>query len=385
MIVSDFKSKDADAVYYGAEPIFANQPDSQNRSFVLCQSFNWYSRLCNSKNAKDFLIQYLEQTDKKELAKKLSKVEEREIMTTFGWLSRLYLRGLNLSSEETTRLSNEINRLVESISKPKLFAETSSNDNKVVESVVNNRLNIQDIMKERTREVAGEIEGWFDEFIIQGSKSTSIESVNCIGLLSDRNIMPQHIGILVDLWKRKLEEYEIVQTATDKQLNEAYGNFNKTQIKSIVKFCEAVLASLNSYVSIKKSNQAPRKKKPVTPEKLVSKLKYLKTDETLKLSSVSPTKIIGASEIWLYDTAKRKLTYVIADTHIGTLTVKGTTILGYDSTKSQTKTLRKPAETLKKFTAAGKPASRKIFTELTTVGISFNGRTNENIIILKAY
>jgi hypothetical protein len=33
----------------------------------------------------------------------------------------------------------------------------------------------------------------------------------------------------------------------------------------------------------------------------------------------------------------------------------------------------------------GKPAGRKFFDEIKAVGTAFNGRTNENIIILKAW
>ena len=62
---------------------------------------------------------------------------------------------------------------------------------------------------------------------------------------------------------------------------------------------------------------SPRKKKPVPVEKIVAKLKYLKEFKDpankLDLVSVHPTKLHGASEAWVYDTAKRKLHHYIAD------------------------------------------------------------------------
>lgn len=380
-IVSDFKPKDADVQYYGPEPIFATQPNSDSRSLALGMSFNWYSRFCGVKNAKDFLIDYAEKTNRKELVKLLNKVEEREIMPTLGWLARMHLRGLNLSIEESNRLTNELNRLIESISKPKVI---SSIEPHVVESVPTNRPNVQEIMRERTREVAGEIEGWLDDFIILGAKPANID-VNSVGMLTERNIMPQHMSILIDVWKRKLSEFQEVQTGNDKQLNEAYSHYTKTQIKSVIKFCEAVLASLSSYVSVKKASKSVRTRKPVSPEKQASKMKYQKSDETLKLVSVHPGKIINATEVWAYDTAKRKLHYYVADDHIGTLGIKGTTIIGYDSMKSGVKTLRKPSEILKKLMTGGKPSSRKVFAEINAVQTQPNGRTSDNLIILKAY
>jgi hypothetical protein len=123
----------------------------------------------------------------------------------------------------------------------------------------------------------------------------------------------------------------------------------------------------------------------VSVEKQSSKIKFLKTFDELKLTSVHPGKLIGASEAWLYDTAKRKLWYLVADSHVGVLGVKGATILGYDTSKSGVKTVRKPSEVIKKLMAAGKPAARKLFTEINSVQAQPNGRTNENLIILKVY
>jgi hypothetical protein len=78
------------------------------------------------------------------------------------------------------------------------------------------------------------------------------------------------------------------------------------------------------------------------------------------------------------------LIYLIADEYSKTFTVKGNTILGFDSAKSEAKTIRKPT-TLNDLMKAGKPASRKFFTDLTTVGTSPTGRMNDDIVILKAW
>jgi hypothetical protein len=380
VIVSDLKVKDPDTKYYGAEPLFAIQPD--NRSLALGLSFNWYSRFCSTKDAKDFLVMYVDQTGTKDTAKLLARVEEREVMPTLGWLARLHLRGLDLSAEERIRLNNEINRLIESIAKPKLVSPTAAPEKEEVPVAA--RPNVQEIMRERTREVAGEIEGWLDDFIISGAKPANID-INSVGIMTERNIMPQHVPMLTEIWKRKLAEFEEVLEGRDRQLVEAYSHYSKAQLKAVVKFCEAVLASFSSYLSVKKASAAPRKRKAVSPEKQASKMKYQKVDETLKLTSVSPAKIIGASEVWAYDTAKRKLHYYVADSHIGTMGIKGTTIIGFDAVKSGIKTLRKPAEVLKKLMAGGKPASRKVFTEVNAVQAIPNGRTSDNLIILKAY
>lgn len=375
-IASELKPRDIDAQYYGHEPLFATQPDEDRRSLALVIGFNWYNRFYSTKEAKSFLVDYARMTGQSDVGDRVARVADNEIMPTLGWLARMYSRGLDLMPAESERLKSELLRLADAVSKPVT----------VVDVVVpqTNRPNIQEIMRERTREAGGDIEGWLDDFISAGARGSDI-SVNSVGILSERNILPQHVSILTEVWKLKLSEFETVLSGSDDQLNEAYRHLNKTQLKSLVKFCEAVLASLNSYISVKKANKSPRKKKAVSPEKVVAKLKYLRDFAELKLTSVAPKTLVGATEIWLYDTTKRKLCYYVADDHVGTMTVKGTTIIGFDATKSGVKTVRKPADALKKLMSAGKPASRKVFAEINSVHAKPNGRTNEEMIILKAY
>lgn len=376
VIMPELHPKDPDTKLAGSEPLFVVQPDDDRRAGALVKAFNWYSRFYDSKMAKEQLALYAENfvpVQGHAYAKQIRRVEDREIFSALGWLARLAMRGLQLTEHEKSRLDAELKRLVQTTAKPE-----------VVEVKETKRPNVQEIMREKARGAAGELEGTLDEFILAGAKTANID-VNAVGLLTEHNVLPQHISILSEVWKKKLEEFNEVLEGKDSQLVEAYGHYSKHQIKAVVKFCEAVLAGLDSYINVKKAKKSPRKRKPVSLEKQSGKVKYLKTFEELKLTSVHPSKIIGSSEVWAYDTAKRKLWYLVADSHVGVMSVKGATILGFDTTKSGVKTIRKPAEILKKIMAAGKPAARKIFNEINAVHAQPNGRSNENLIILKVY
>ena len=132
-----------------------------------------------------------------------------------------------------------------------------------------------------------------------------------------------------------------------------------------------------------KVNRAPRAKKSVPKEKLIAKLKYKKTDEPLKLVSINPTDILGASELWIYNTKTRKLGKYVADSIQGPLTVKGTSIVGFDEHQSVQKTLRKPEEKLKEFKAASKVQLRKFLDGINATDTKLNGRLNEETILLR--
>ena len=136
----------------------------------------------------------------------------------------------------------------------------------------------------------------------------------------------------------------------------------------------------------KPAAKKPRAKKPVPVEKVVRKLKYLKNFklEKLELESVSPTKLHGCSEAWVYDTKKRKLHHYVADEYTKALGVKGNTVLGFCTKESGIKTLRKPEEQIKEIMGS-KPAARKFFDNIKAVAATPNGRFNANMIILRAF
>lgn len=384
--VKALNPRDVDQKYLGEEPFFPLQPEGSERTVALTRGFTWYNRFYGKKDAKELLALYLDHHERKDEAKQIRKVPESEFLMTLCWLARMNMRGLEFSEHEELTLENEIARLIEAGAKPTIQVSQIAGTKKEVEEVVANRPNIQEIMKEKARDAAGELEGFFDEMILAGAKAGY--SARVIDEVAKRSVMPQHISILTDVWKKKLKEFESVQDAKDPVVVEAYSFLGKTQIKNIIKFIEQVISDLNSYVSVKKASKAPRKKKAVPVEKIVSKLKYLKefkdAANKLDLVSVHPTKLHGASEAWVYDTAKRKLHHYIADEYSKSFTVKGNTILGFDTNSSEIKTLRKPGEQIKEVMGS-KPAARKYFKDIKAVATAPNGRFNEHMIILKAF
>jgi hypothetical protein len=378
--------RDADTKYLGEEPFFPLQPDSDQRTVALTRGFTWYNRFYGKKDAKELLCQYLDHNNRTDEAKGLRKLHESEFLMTLCWLARMNLRGLELNEHEALTLENEITRLSRALSNPEVKEVSATAGTAKVEVEPSLRPNIQEIMREKAREAAGELEGMFDDFLAGGAKpSTKFKPMDEV---AKKNVLPAHISILTDIWKKKQAEFEEVQEGKDKLLNEAYSQYSKVQIKAILKFIESVINDLTSYISVKKAAKAPRARKAVPVEKQVAKLKYMKVFKDvaskLDLISVHPTKLHGASEAWVYDTAKRKLHHFIADEYSKAFTVKGNTILGLDSVQSESKTLRKPAEQIKEIMGS-KPAARKFFKDIKAVASIPNGRFNENMVILKAF
>lgn len=129
------------------------------------------------------------------------------------------------------------------------------------------------------------------------------------------------------------------------------------------------------------TKRAPRKKKSLNVEKVVSKLSFLKEDTKLKITSVNPEKIIGAQELWTFMTDRRYVSHYVADGPAG-LSIKGSTIHGFNVEKSLRKKLRKPEDFLKLLDGRSSKA-RKELDKLTTKTKEISGRVSENTLLVK--
>lgn len=376
--------RSADTKYMGDEPTWKFQPEAERRVSRLANAFNWYNYYLGKKEVKEFVADWLDRHEDKN-AKAFRSIPEQIIPSTMGWLCRMSTMGLDLTEHELLYIENHVSELLNK-HKPakKLSAKAqASADARAEQQAETVRITIQDRLREKVSECAGEIEGMFDDFITAGAKMSA--DYKPITLMRGMNIAPQMVHTIVDDWKKRVAEFEEAIEGRDAQLVEGYSPWTKTQLKNFVKFGEQVIADCGNYVQIKKVERKPRAKKAVSPEKLASKFKFLKEFAELKLKSEAPAKLVGASEAWLYDTKKRKLIHVVADTHAGSVSVKGSSIVGMDTVQSLQKTLRKPAEQIKALVGSGKPAARKYFKDIKATETKYNGRGNENLIILKAY
>jgi hypothetical protein len=283
--------------------------------------------------------------------------------------------GLELTDHEQIKLDNLLKEILE-----------SKQDEEVAEVPVDDsvpRITIQDRLREKVSECAGELDGLFDDFIASGAKLNA--DYKPVVLMRSLNIAPQMVNDIKQIWTRKLTEFDEAVAGKDADLAQGYNYLTKIQLKNCVKFCELVISDCGAYVQIKKVERKPRAVKAVSPEKRAEKFKCITEFAELKLKGLPAASLVDKSEAWLYDTKKRKLIHIVADSHAQAFTVKSNAIIGFSTIESQQKTVRKPAEVLRAMGAAGKPAARKIYKDLTTTETPFNGRGTENLMVLKAW
>jgi hypothetical protein len=375
--IKPLNPKGAETKYIGFEPEWKVQPDETNRISAFANAFQWYGYHYGKKEAKDFICHYLQTVGREKDSKVFRGVPDSKVRVTPGWVCRMVLMGLQLNEHEQCTIDAQISEMLNVKQEVKKVQSEVDADAAVA------KLTIQDHLREKVSECAGELEGMFDDFVRAGAKMSA--DYKPIALFRGMNISPNMINTIADIWKHRLVEFNEVLEGNDELLVEGYSNFSKVQLRQVVKFIEQVIADCGSYVTLKKVERKPRKKKVVSPEAQSRKFKFLKEFEELKLKSDSVARLVGGSEAWLYDTKKRKLIHLVADTHVGTYTVKNNNLLGLDAIQTTQKTLRKPETQLKELLKDGKPGARKYYKDIKSTEVKFNGRGNENLILLKTW
>ena len=248
---------------------------------------------------------------------------------------------------------------------------------------------IQERIMEQACEAAQDVDTWLED----GAKGT----FNFKSHFAATGVTQAHARKMIAQYQPQLDEYkEVLAIPTPakmkkldefqqdqwEQLKEAYSHMSKKQIQHMIGALQSIIDALNFVIDSSKANRKPRKSKPKSATKIVERIKYCKQNDTLQLNSISPELIIGAKELWVYNIQYRKFGKYVAADDTG-LSVKGTSIINYDETKSLCKTLRKPAEQLKEFKAAGKVKLRTFFEDIKTTDVKLNGRSNDKTVFLK--
>ena len=341
---------------------------AENYNVDISTALVWYTEHYDDKKRLKFALEYFAKQGNKNAVLALNRASDFEVRQ-IGIMCRLITTGNKLSEAHMALLESRIALLV---AKYKVIKEVK----KTVAPV--NVVSIQERMEESARKHAGEFEGGIDDFVI--SRGNVVFSAKNY-LMSNEVSAPvaKRIG---DIFTSRAAEIRGAVGSKDEQIVEGYSNFTKKELKKFAEFMEQLVSDCQQQVQTAKASRTPRKRKPQSPVKLVSKLKFMREFAEFGLKSVKPESIIGSTEVWVYNTKYRKVTAYKADNTL--FSVKGTTLIGFSVTESKTMTLRKPEEFFKGL-VIGKRPMNAAFKKLTTKPSVPNGRINEECILLGAF
>jgi hypothetical protein len=341
--------------YMGDEPIYTNK---ELNGLEYIQTLNWYNTMCTNDEAREYLLTFLTDSKMREEAKLLSRVPDNALNTTICWIARLMTRGAILSDNTLVFFNDRLTSMFDRIRNKKVEEKPEVN------------------IQERIRNIKNEIIGQIEELIDKNEPFSLYE------WLKANNIPATYCSFIIEKYSPWLGELIEAHEGKDKDLKEAYGYMTKKELKERILFFNKLITDAESYSDVKKKTRAPRKKKAIPADKMIKNLKYQKEDNTFKIASIAPEKIIGAEELWTFNTKYKTLTVLRSKTREG-LQVKGTSITNYDEETSVTKrTGHKGSDYVSKVMSGGKVVLRKIMDELkNTASLAY--RINENTILLR--
>lgn len=351
---------DVNIILSGHEPKF----DTEITQGQLASALNWYSQNKMKKDAEKYAHDYLKKKHKVEVSDPLG-----DEVATFGFVCRIVYNGATLPEKNQIWFENKIEEI-----------KNYNKKKKVVDVVVEEKTgpSIQERMAEKISEVAGELEGLLDDYILSDLKTIP----SPYGLLHTKGAKGAYAKQLIEIWKKHRAEYEEALLGKDEQIVEAYAHYKKPGLKKLIAFCDLVITDCMKLAGESVKNRKPRKRKVKSPDELVAKMKYCKDFAELKLVSITPREIIGVMQLWVYNTKTRKLGCYHAE-DAGGLTVKGSSIINYSETKSVMKKLRKPEQMLPEVLKGGKVFLRNVIDNIKAVESPLSGRINEDTILLR--
>lgn len=353
------------------EPDVSKLLDDENYTSNFAHICNWYSANRGRKDAVKYVREYVKKNRSQEL-QWLDHLSDSEYgAMTYGWMCRVMTRGGNLSVEHKGRLEYHIDSL---ISKGQVNQRSAPPE--VVNALPKKVVDIQAAMKEKIQEYIGELEGELDDVFFGDG------TLNLYDHMRARQLPAAYTDSIREWAKVYLSQYLDVLKGEDDQLAEGYSHFDKNKIKKIAKMFHSFIEDCDKYEVFKKANRKPRAVREKTPAQQTKGIKYKIEDTDLKIKSLHPTEMIGASQVWLYNTKTKKLSKYGTDSTRG-IQAKGSAIQNWEPDLSKQKTLRKPEETIKELMAAGKVKLRTFLDELKTKEQSVNGRLNTDTIILR--
>jgi hypothetical protein len=342
--------------YLGDEPEFNGEITQTDYNTAI----NWYNMMCTTADAREYINDYFKANNDKDKVKLFARVPDIYVPTTAAWICRIQSRGALISERsvmfKTTQLEECLLR--------------AKNDEPKENSAP--KVSIQDRMRERAYDIIGEIEHLIDtepDLSLYDWLKTNETPAMYAPIISGH-----YAGWLAEL----IEAYE----GKDEQLKEAYKHLTKKELKERIMFFHRMTEDAEKYAGVAKKIRVPKKPRAVSAAKKLKSFKFKKEDNEFKIASINPEKILGAQELWAFNT-KTKTLSVFRAIDRGGLQVKGTSIINFDEKASVTKkTGRKPEIYIEKVINGGKIVLRKLMEEIKT-SAPLQERINENTILLK--
>jgi hypothetical protein len=351
----------------GPEPDFKDKTPGK---VELIKAYSWYSYFHDFDDAKGFIADYLKSIKYNKKTIRLINQLKDQKFRNIGWNCRILTLGGILPKDYVERIIKAIDT--------ETLKLTEIKEEKVKSKPV---ISIQQRMRDKVSDLCGEINEEIDNFTTTGNDYPKMDE-----WMRNHDVKPAIAEKIAEkyrpLYAEVYEAYHAVPRGENSDLAFAYRHFKKKTLKRYMEFIKSIVAACEMQTTVAKLVKVPRKKKVKPATVLVEKVQYRDSDERYSLKSVNPKDIIGAKQLWVFNSKTRFLGVFNAMGSSG-LSVKGTTIINFDPKTSITKKLRKPEVPLEQVVKGGKIILRRLMGEIKAKEKALKGRINKDTILVR--
>ena len=367
-----------DEQYMGTEP-GPDYFDSENKAGKkrnLHDYFGWYNYFYDRKKVNQVIISYA----KKSGYKNASKFSKMFLSTGVAAVITGLENGVRfpehkdyLGEEGSAGYQKWLHAQLSGINKKAQTLQTVDLDtDKIVEK---KRPSVQENITNKGQELLGEIDHAIDVWDVEEFDMYKYLAFNKVSAAVANSIVNEYDGMIA--------EVKEARDGTCDQLKEAYNHMTKGDKDDFYNFLTKIKTDTTRYVEMNKPVRKPKKPKQFSAAKIVSKLSYMIEDPENKVKSVEPSQIVGAKQLWIFNSKTNEMIKYDAEDR-GGLTVVGTTLKNFNPKTSMSKKLgMKTEHFIDRVLDGGTIVLNKCMSEINSKSSIVTGRINNNMIILK--
>jgi len=346
----------------GNEPLFTPEDfaSDEARARAWDRGMYFYRQSFSPSNAKEWISEWLKTNGRKDDARLVSRASKSSLRLVCPYC-RMETRGYQWTTEQQATIQKYIEDLL-----TEARSATPADDDAP---------NIQDRLRAKADDTLTELEPLIDEAFSQAGSKRYKPSI--APWIASKTMTRPTALIVKERLQTAVGEMQAAYSKTDPDLVEGYSYLKRPVQKRLIEILEQAVDAVNTKIGGMATTRKPRKPRKANPEKLVKGLKYCQKVEN-GLQSVDPRGIIGAQGLVVFNTKNHKATVFVAAEPKAGLSIKGSTITGWDASKSYEKTVRKWEEWMKK--TAG---MLKALEDMKTKTAAPTGRINKHCLLLK--
>ena len=365
----------------GSEPDWDDVDELTEREVKIRfgNALNWYNYNYSSRHSQDFLVKWMKQTDGLvHHAPAVAALESYHVGRPYGSIACMFMNDFEFPEFLSKEMDSFYTKLIELIERGKIVLAKKNAKVVAKAKIKTPVISIQARTRNAAREVIGYIEGEVDEFIDSNCK----KKIVMYDYFQKAGVKGGYMTYIIEHFKPIHEEMQEMLKGEDEQLNEGYAFLTKPRKKKLVALYANILSDCQEWQKDCRGKRKARKRKVKSPKELVKALKFKKSDEDFGIESVKPADIIGAAQVWVFDTKTRFMHKYVSD--VG-MAVKGSTLKEFDPAQSHKKKIRESycEQVLGDVVNGGKVKLRKSIDSIAAKEVAVTGRIGKEMVIVR--